>query len=149
MEIKLILAMVRRDRLEPIERKLREAGVERVDVSNVKGYGEYRNFFSSDWMGEEVRIEVFPRQHKAASVVQAIIDGAHTGMPGDAVVAVLPVSTRGGDRHTIRVVRVHGDRPGVPVETRGVSGSGRSKTRPCSPPYRSPGASLGGWRFRP
>lgn len=91
MEIKLILAMVRRDRLEPIERKLREAGVERVDVSKVKGYGEYRNFFSSDWMGEEVRIEVFTRQHKAASVVQAIIDGAHTGMPGDGVVAVLPV----------------------------------------------------------
>lgn len=91
MEIKLILAMVRRDRLEAVEQKLKELGVERVDVSKVKGYGEYRNFFSSDWMGEEVRIEVFTRQHKAASVVQAIIDGAHTGMPGDGVVAVLPV----------------------------------------------------------
>lgn len=91
MEIKLILAMVRRDRLEPVEQKLREVGVERVDVSKVKGYGEYRDFFSSDWMVEEVRIEVFTRQHKAASVVQAIIDGAHTGMPGDGVVAVLPV----------------------------------------------------------
>ena len=60
-------------------------------MSKVKGYGEYRNFVSSDWVGEEVRIEVFTRKHKAASVVQAIIDGAHTGMPGDGVVAVLPV----------------------------------------------------------
>ncbi|MGE0356417.1 MAG: P-II family nitrogen regulator [Burkholderiales bacterium] len=91
MEIKLILAMVRRDRLETIEQKLKEVGAERVDVSTVKGYGEYRNFFSSDWMGEEVRIEVFTRQHKAALVVQAIVDGAHTGTPGDGVVAVLPV----------------------------------------------------------
>jgi nitrogen regulatory protein P-II 1 len=91
MEIKLILALVRRERLEAVEQKLREVGAERVDVSRVKGYGEYRNFFSSEWMGEEVRFEVFTRQHKAASVVRAIIDGAHTGMPGDGVVAVLPV----------------------------------------------------------
>ncbi len=42
MNIKLITAIFPRDRLEAVEEKLRRIGVERVDVSKVRGYGEYR-----------------------------------------------------------------------------------------------------------
>lgn len=91
MEIKMVVAMIRRDRLEPVEQKLRDVDVERIDVSKVKGYGEYRNFFFRDWMSDEVKIEIFTRQHNVEAIARAIIEGAHTGEPGDGVVAVLPV----------------------------------------------------------
>ncbi len=91
MDIKLVVAFIRRDRLEQVEDKLRRVGVERIDVSNVKGYGEYRNFFSRDWKGDEVRIEIVTRCHEVEAIAEAIMEAAHTGLPGDGVVAVLPV----------------------------------------------------------
>ena len=53
MDIKLVTAIFPRDRLEAVEEKLRRIGVERVDVSKVRGYGEYRNFYARDWMVDE------------------------------------------------------------------------------------------------
>ncbi len=91
MNIKQVVAFIRRDRLEEVERKLREIGVERINVSKVKGYGEYHDFFARDWMVDEVKIDVFTRVEEVDKVVSAILDGAHTGLPGDGVVAVLPV----------------------------------------------------------
>lgn len=91
MEIRLVIAIVRRDRLTQVEESLKRIGVERLDISNVKGYGEYRNLFSSDWTSEEVRIEIFTRQHKIDSITAAILEAAHTGMPGGGIVAVVPV----------------------------------------------------------
>lgn len=91
MEIKLIVAVIRSDSLQPVEDKLKEVGVERINVSRVKGYGEYRDFFARDWMTQEVRLEIFTRQHKAEVVANAIMEAAHTGLPGDGVVAILPV----------------------------------------------------------
>jgi len=91
MDTKLIVAIIRRDRLEPVEEKLNAMGVERINVSKVKGYGEHRDFFARDWMVEEVRIEIFTRQHKVDTIAAAIMEAAHTGLPGDGVVAVLPI----------------------------------------------------------
>jgi nitrogen regulatory protein P-II 1 len=83
MEIRLIVAIIRSDRLEPVEDRLKKLGVERVNVSKVKGYGEYRDFFARDWMVQEVRIEIFTRQHKVDGIAAAIMEAAHTGIPGD------------------------------------------------------------------
>jgi nitrogen regulatory protein P-II 1 len=91
MDIKLIIAIIRRDKLEPVEQKLRDTGVERINVSKVKGYGEYHDFFSRSWMVEEVKLEIFTRKDEVESVTAAIMDAAHTGLPGDGVVAVVPV----------------------------------------------------------
>lgn len=91
MDIKEVVAFIRRDRLEEVERKLRVVGVERINVSKVKGYGEYHDFFTRDWMVEEVRVDIFTRAHAVDAIVAAIMDGAHTGLPGDGVVAVMPV----------------------------------------------------------
>ena len=91
MDIKLIIAIIRSDKLETVEEKLKDAGVERVNVSKVKGYGEYHNFYARDWMVDEVRIEVFTRKDEVETVTTAIMEAAHTGVPGDGVVAVVPV----------------------------------------------------------
>jgi nitrogen regulatory protein P-II 1 len=93
MDTRLIIAVIRRDKLEEVEQKLHDVGVERIDVSNVKGYGEYRNFFTQDWMSDEVRVEIFTRKNEVEAIATAIVNAAHTGLPGDGVVAVLPIET--------------------------------------------------------
>ena len=72
MEIKLIVAIIRRDRLEPVEEKLKQIGVERINVSKVKGYGEYRDFFARDWMVEEARLEIFTRKDEVETIQQRL-----------------------------------------------------------------------------
>ena len=91
MDIRIIVAIIRRDRLEQVEKKLRDIGVERISVSKVKGYGEYHNFFARNWMVEEVRVEIFTRKDEVEAITSAIMEAAHTGLPGDGVVAVIPV----------------------------------------------------------
>ncbi|MGQ0525998.1 MAG: P-II family nitrogen regulator [Betaproteobacteria bacterium] len=91
MDIKLVVAIIRSERLEATEEQLQAMGVERVNVSKVKGYGEYHNFFSRTWMLDEVRLEIFTRADEVEKITRAILDAAHTGVPGDGVVAVLPV----------------------------------------------------------
>jgi nitrogen regulatory protein P-II 1 len=41
-------------------------------------------------MVEEVRIEMFTRSGEAQAITTAILDTAHTGLPGDGIVAVIP-----------------------------------------------------------
>lgn len=91
MDIKMMVAIIRREKLQDVEQKLRDIGVERINVSKIKGYGEYHDFFSRDWMVDEVRIDIFTRADEVDRIVTAIMDGAHTGLPGDGVVAVIPV----------------------------------------------------------
>ena len=91
MDVRLIVAIIRRDKLEQVEKRLEEIGVERISVSKVKGYGEYHDFFARNWMVEEVRVEIFTRKDEVKSVAEAIMDVAHTGLPGDGIVAVVPV----------------------------------------------------------
>ena len=86
-----ILTLIRRDKLEPVEKKLQDIGVERINVSKVKGYGEYHNFFARDWMVEEVRLEIFTRKNEVEIITAALMDAAHTGLPGDGIVAVVPI----------------------------------------------------------
>jgi nitrogen regulatory protein P-II 1 len=91
MDIKHVIAIFPRDRLEAVEQKLREINAERVDVCKVKGYGEYRNLFARDWMVDEVRGDIFTRHDEVDGVTAAIMAGAHSELPGAGIVAVVPV----------------------------------------------------------
>ncbi len=91
MDIKQIIAIFPGERLEAVEERLREINVERVDVSKIRGYGEYRNYYTRDWMVDEVRLDIFTRHDEVDGVVTAIMEGAHTGEPGDGIVAVVPI----------------------------------------------------------
>ena len=91
MDIKLIVAIIRREKLEAVEERLQTIGVERVNVSKVKGYGEYHDFFSRSWMVEEVRVQIFTRSDEVDTVAAAVMDVAHTGLAVDGIVAVIPL----------------------------------------------------------
>lgn len=91
MDIKKIVAIVRRSVLEKVEESLRQLGVEGISVARIKGFGEYANLFKEDRMVDHVQIAIFSEQSAVDSIVKAIIDSAHLGIPGDGIVAVQPV----------------------------------------------------------
>ncbi len=91
MDVRLIIAVIRHDKLNGVITKVRELGAERVDVSSFNEYTEYSNFYTKDWMGDEVRLEIFTRKEHVKAIVAGIMDAAHTGSPGDGVIAVVPV----------------------------------------------------------
>ncbi len=91
MEFKKVVAIVRNRVLERVEERLIDLRVKGISVSRVKGYGEAANFFSPEWEFPYARIEVFCEKGMVEEIVKAILDTAHTGLPGDGIVAVHPV----------------------------------------------------------
>ena len=93
MSIAKITAIVRPSALPAIEKMLQDAGVPGMSVSTVKGFGDYADFFRSDWMITQARIEVFVSSARAEEIAERIMDAAHTGVEGDGIVAIEPVTT--------------------------------------------------------
>ena len=91
MGLNYVIAVVRADALEGVERGLIDVGVRGLTVIKVKGYGKHANFFTRDWLSEEAKIEIVAEDAKVEAIVNAIIDAAHTGDLGDGIVTVLPV----------------------------------------------------------
>jgi nitrogen regulatory protein P-II 1 len=91
MEWKKIVAIIRTDKLGLAEERLKKIRVRGVSVSRGKGYGEYANFFTSDWTSAHARLEIYCKASRADEIVNAIMDAAQTGLAGDGIVAVIPV----------------------------------------------------------
>jgi len=91
MIYKKITAIIRPDLLGKVEKTLKGLGVPGISISQVKGYGEYADFYSDDWMVTHARIEVIIDTERAEEIAQAIMDTAHTGLEGDGIVAIVPV----------------------------------------------------------
>jgi len=91
MSFKKITAIVRTNLLETVEEALKKPGVPGASVSQIKGYGEYSDFYAKDWMVTNSRIEVFIDTECAEAVAQAIMNAAHTGQEGDGIVIITPV----------------------------------------------------------
>lgn len=93
MEFRKVTAIIQPHTLEKVERALRALHVPGVSVTKVKGFGEYADFYTSDWMVTHVRVEVFVGEGRAEEIASAIMNAAHTGIEGDGIVAILPVET--------------------------------------------------------
>jgi len=77
--------------LEDVEKQLRKIGVKGITVSQIRGYGEYKQYFTKDGLSEQARIEIFARIDEVDAIVRAILQSAHTGKAGDGLIAILPV----------------------------------------------------------
>ncbi|SOE99372.1 nitrogen regulatory protein P-II family [Burkholderia sp. OK233] len=91
MELKCVVAIVRLDVVEVLERKLGAIHIHGVTVTKVRGFGVHPNYFADDWTTEHVKIEIFAQAENADVLVKTIMDVAHVGASGDGVVAVIPV----------------------------------------------------------
>ncbi len=92
MPLKQISAIIRADMRETVESRLKRFGVAGITVTSTKGFGEYADVLvAPGGTFASARIDTFIDEEHAQQVIDVIMDAAHTGTPGDGIVAVLPV----------------------------------------------------------
>jgi len=91
MQYKKVMAIVICEKLKEVEQALLGIGVSGLSITQIRGYGEYHNFYQPDMMSCHVRIDIFCQASKADAIVHTIMNTAHSGQPEDGIIAVLPV----------------------------------------------------------
>jgi len=97
-DIKMVVGVVRPDRLREVKTALAQVGAPSITVTNVSGRGS-QPAKTGQWRGEEytvdlhqkVKVECVVADTPVEEVVEAIREGANTGEPGDGKIFVLPV----------------------------------------------------------
>ena len=96
--MKLVVAIVRPERLAAVLEALFRAEVRGLTLSRVQGHGgeterveTYRGTTVKMELSEKVRLEIGVSDHFVEPTVEAILAGARTGEVGDGKVFVLPV----------------------------------------------------------
>jgi nitrogen regulatory protein P-II 1 len=96
--MKLVVAIIRPDRLNTVLEQLYKADVQGISISRIHGHGgetdkveTYRGATVKMELSEKVRLEIGVSNHFVQPAVEAILDGAHTGEVGDGKIFVLPV----------------------------------------------------------
>src|SRR5262245_41614495 len=102
--MKLVVAIVRQEKLNDVLEELFRANVAGLTISRVHGHGgeterveTYRGTTVKMELTEKVRLEIGVSDHFVEPTVQAILNGARTGDVGDGKIFVMPVE---------RVVRI-------------------------------------------
>jgi nitrogen regulatory protein P-II 1 len=91
MPYKKVHAVIRTDALPRVKERLQELHLPNLVVTKVKEYGDHHEIFAFRTEYRYARIEVFADEAQARQVATVIVETAHTGMPGDGLVAILPV----------------------------------------------------------
>lgn len=118
--MKLIIAIIRPERLADVKRALFQVGVTGMTLSRVSGHGgerdivqQYRGEAVVLEFHEKVRLELACSDDFVDRTIDAICAGARTGDVGDGKIFVLPVESivriRTGERDTAAVTAVNAD----------------------------------------
>jgi nitrogen regulatory protein PII len=91
MPTQYVIAIVPTELLETLERKLASVHAPGLTTTKVTGYGEYKNYFASDLTTVHTKIEIFVDESSLERIVGAIVEVAHSTVPGAGIVAVIPV----------------------------------------------------------
>lgn len=98
--MKLVVAIVRPDRLTNVLESLFHKEVRGLTISRVQGHGgetehveTYRGTTVKMALSEKVRLEIGVSDHFVQPTVEAILASARTGQVGDGKIFVLPVDT--------------------------------------------------------
>lgn len=91
MNYKYVVAIVRPELAASLEAKLGAVGAGGITLTKVKGFGEYKNFFSRDWLSEYTRVEIFTEESKVDALLDVLQESAEADVSGVGVVAVMPV----------------------------------------------------------
>jgi nitrogen regulatory protein P-II 1 len=96
--MKLVVAIVRPEKLSDVLVELFKADVQGLTISEVRGHGgeieqveTYRGTTVKMALSEKVRLEIGVSESFVQPTVEAIIRGARTGSVGDGKIFVLPV----------------------------------------------------------
>jgi Amt family ammonium transporter len=96
--IKMVVAILRPEKLGDVKRAVAEVGAPSITVTNVSGRGS-QPAKTGQWRGEEytvdlhqkVKVECVVADVPAREVADAIREGANTGEPGDGKIFIMPV----------------------------------------------------------
>jgi nitrogen regulatory protein P-II 1 len=116
--MKLVVAIVRSERLGSVLEELFKAEVQGVSISRIQGHGgerdqveTYRGTTVKMELSEKIRLEIGVSNHFVDPTVNAIMKGARTGEVGDGKIFVLPVEKiyriRTGEEDQAAVTPVH------------------------------------------
>jgi nitrogen regulatory protein P-II 1 len=121
--MKLVVAVVRPDRLGAVLEQLFRAEVQGLTITRVQGHGgerdqveTYRGTTVKMELSEKVRLDIGVSDHFVEPTVQAIVRGARTGDVGDGKIFVLPVEK------VVRIRTGEQDQAAVTPVTVGVAG---------------------------
>jgi nitrogen regulatory protein P-II 1 len=89
--MKMVVAVVRTTCLEETVKALEEAGVRGMTISQIRGVG-HQVTLSKPYAIHE-RIEAIVPDELAEKAMNIILGHAKTGLPGDGLIAVLPVES--------------------------------------------------------
>jgi len=96
--MKLVVAIVRKERLSAVLEALYNADVQGLTIARVQGHGgeldqveTYRGTTVQMKLSEKIRLDIGVSNHFVDPTVQAILKAARTGEVGDGKVFVLPV----------------------------------------------------------
>jgi nitrogen regulatory protein P-II 1 len=118
--MKLIVAIIRPEKLADVKRALFQAGVTGMTLSRVSGHGGERDMvqhYRGDTVvlefHEKIRLELACSEPFVEPTIQAICDAARTGNVGDGKIFVLPldhsVRIRTGERDNDALTAVNAD----------------------------------------
>jgi nitrogen regulatory protein P-II 1 len=88
-----VVAMVRNETVDQLLRDLKDNGVRGVSLTPVSGFGEYANPFNGRGLVTSTRVELFVPDEQVDEIVDMIMNACSTGMTGDGIVAVQPVTS--------------------------------------------------------
>src|SRR5206468_11409131 len=74
MNFKYVVAIVRPDAVESLEARFKSLGVGGITLTKVKGFGEYKNFFTGDWLTEHTKIEIFTEASKVEPLLGVFLE---------------------------------------------------------------------------
>jgi nitrogen regulatory protein P-II 1 len=120
--MKLVVAIVRPDKLSEVLEALYRAEVRGLTISRVQGHGgeteqveNYRGVTVKMDLSEKVRLEIGVSDHFVKPTVEAILSAGRTGDVGDGKIFVLPVETvyriRTGEKDQAAVTPVEESAP--------------------------------------
>jgi nitrogen regulatory protein P-II 1 len=96
--MKLVVAIVRPERLDAVLEELFKADVQGLTISRVQGHGgerghveTYRGTTTKMELSEKIRLEIGVSNDFVDRTVQAIVRAARTGSVGDGKIFVLPL----------------------------------------------------------
>lgn len=96
--MKLVVAIIRPDRLAHVLEELFRANVAGLTISRVQGHGgeterveTYRGTTVKMELSEKIRLDIGVSDHFVEPTVSAICNGARTGDVGDGKIFVMPV----------------------------------------------------------
>ena len=109
MTMKLVMAVIRPERLQCVKDALKDIGINGMTITHVTGRGEQMGLKFTNRVGEfiideieKVKVEVVIDDADLDRVIQTIRRSSETGNPGDGRIFVIPVE------QSIRIRTVEG-----------------------------------------